>query len=166
MSDKSLHLLATDVRGKTLKLLDGVSDEMARFAPPGLSNTILWHAGHALVVVEHLGVMPATGNPASYPAGWFEMFSWKSTPASVKTWPPLSDVVRRLHEQLTHLTGVIEGLSDQQLDAIPVVNPPRNRTLRHSILHGFHDEANHQGEMWLLRKMHGARQAARTSLGS
>jgi hypothetical protein len=155
MSDKSLLLLATDVRGKTLKLLDGVTDEMARFAAPGLSNTILWHAGHALVVVEHLGLMPATGKPATYPAGWFETFSWKSTPASVQVWPPLSEVVRRLQEQLERMTGVIEGLSNEQLDAIPDVNPPRNRTLRHSILHGFHDEASHQGEIWLLRKMHG-----------
>jgi DinB family protein len=157
MSDKSLHLLATDVRGKTLKLLEGVGDETARFAPPGLNNSLLWHAGHALVVVEHLAVMPATGQPASYPAGWFEMFSWKSTPASVKTWPALSDVVRRLQVQLQRLVPVIEGLREDQLESIPVVNPPRNRTLRHSILHGFHDEANHQGEMWLLKKMYSAK---------
>jgi hypothetical protein len=159
MSDKSLHLLATDVRGKTLKLLEGIPDEAARFAPPGLNNSMLWHAGHALIVVEHLAVMPATGNAASYPAGWFETFSWKSTPAAVKSWPALSDVVKRLQEQLQQLVPVIEGLSEQQLESIPVVNPPRNRTLRHSILHGFHDEANHQGEMWLLRKMYGIKNA-------
>jgi hypothetical protein len=155
MSDPSLLLLANDVRGKTLKLLDGVTDDTACFVPAGLSNTILWHAGHALIVVEHLGVMPATGKPASYPADWFDKFSWKSTPASVMAWPPLSEVVKRLQDQLAVIVDVVKGLSNEQLDAIPAVNPPRNRTLRHSILHGFHDEANHQGEMWLLRKMHG-----------
>jgi hypothetical protein len=158
MSDTSLLLLANDVRGKTLKLLEGVTDDTARFAPPGLNNTILWHAGHSLIVVENLAVAPATGQPPRYPADWFDMFSWTSKPATVKTWPPLSEVVRRLQEQLVLLSGVIEKLTPQQLDARPPVNPPRNRTLRHSILHGFHDEANHQGEMWLLKKMYTAKQ--------
>jgi hypothetical protein len=153
MSDTTIKLLVTDVRGKTLKLLDGVSDNMALYTPPGLSNHILWQAGHVLVVVEHLAVMPATGKPASYPQGWYETFSWASKPASVTNWPALSEVVQRLKLQLEHLLGVIENLSEAQLNSVPPVNPPRNRTLRHSIVHGFHDEANHQGEMWLLKKM-------------
>jgi hypothetical protein len=65
MSDKALLHLANDVRGKTLKLLDGVSDAQARYAPPGLNNTILWHAGHAVVVNEHLGMSAATGSRRS-----------------------------------------------------------------------------------------------------
>src|SRR5436190_19630822 len=70
--DDTLILLANEVRKKTLWLLDGVTDEMARFVAPGLANSILWHAGHALVVVEHLGVVPASGGPPVLPAGWFE----------------------------------------------------------------------------------------------
>jgi hypothetical protein len=164
MPDESLLLLASEVRGKTLRLLDGVSDDLSRFAPPGLNNSILWHAGHALMVVEHLGLMPATGKPAAYPAGWFEMFSWKSNPAQVKTWPALSEVVTGLRQQLERLTSTIKALSDEQLNAI--VDPARNRTLRYSILHGLHDEAGHQGEIWLLRKLHGVRAAQATSAGS
>src|SRR5687768_13808617 len=56
MADQSLLLLLKDVRKTTIDLLYGVTDDQARFAAPGLVNTILWHAGHALVVVEHLGV--------------------------------------------------------------------------------------------------------------
>ena len=155
MPDESLLLLAGEVRGKTFRLLDGVSDQHARFAAPGLSNSILWHAGHALVVVEHLSVMPATGKPAGYPPGWFETFSWKSTPAQITEWPPLSDVIVALREQLARLSAAIPTLSPQQLQQI--VDPAKNRTLRYSILHGLHDEANHQGEIWLLRKMLAAR---------
>lgn len=153
MGDESIRLLATDVRGKTLRILDGITDEVARFTPAGLSNHILWHAGHALVVVEHLAVMPATGKPASYPQGWFDMFSWTSKPAAVTTWPTLTEVIDRLNAQLGQVLSTIESLSDEQLNSIPPVNPTRNRTLRHSVVHGFHDEANHQGEMWLLRKL-------------
>src|SRR5688572_8917777 len=108
-------LLASEVRGKTLRLLDGVSESEARFAPAGLNNTILWHAGHALVVVEHLSVAPATGGPPSYPAAWFETFSWKSVPATVTCWPTLDEVVERLREQLTRLRVAIESLPPERL---------------------------------------------------
>jgi hypothetical protein len=158
MADESLILLATEVRGKTLRLLDGVSEDAARFAPPGLHNTILWHAGHALVVVEHVSVMPATGRDTpNYPPAWFDTFSWTSSPARVTSWPSLADVIVALHEQLPRLTAAISALTDNELEK--VVDSARNRTLRYKILHGLHDEAGHQGEIWLLRKLHG-KQAA------
>jgi hypothetical protein len=147
--DESLILLATEIRGKTLRLLDGVTDADARFTPAGLSNTILWHAGHALVVVEHLSVAPATGRAPGYPQGWFETFSWKSVPATVTQWPALGEVVERLREQLTRLTSAIGALAPGELDRIG----SNGRTLRYSILHGLHDEACHQGEIHLLKKM-------------
>ena len=67
--DETLILLAQEVRRRTLRQLDGVTDEVARFAAPGLNNSILWHAGHALFVVEHLAIVPATGRPAALPQG-------------------------------------------------------------------------------------------------
>jgi hypothetical protein len=153
MPDATLLLLANDVRKKTLKLLEGLTDAQSRFAPSGLNNTILWHAGHVYVVNEHLGVSPATGKPPEYPQGWFDTFSWKSNPAQVLHWPPLEQIVAKLHEQLPRLTDAITALSPDQLNQI-VGDPSRNRTLRWSILHGLHDEANHQGEIWLLRKVY------------
>lgn len=157
MTDETLLLLASEVRGKTLRILDGVtSDDEARFTGPGLNNSILWHAGHSIMVVEHLGMIPATGQPAAYPAGWFEKFAWKTEPAKVKEWPALVEVKEQLRSQLTRLQEAIRALSPAQLDA--VVDKEKGRTLRYSILHGLHDEAGHQGEMFLLRKLY-----ARTS---
>jgi hypothetical protein len=152
MPDETLMLLARDVRNKTLKLLDGLTDAQARFAAPGLNNSILWNAGHALVVVEHLGVGPATGQPPVLPDGWFDKFSWKSQPATVKEWPAVGDVIGKLKDQLQRLTAAIEALSPQQLSQL-VGDPARGRNLRWNIMHGLHDEANHQGEMYLLRKI-------------
>ena len=149
--DETLILLAKEVRGKTLRLLEGVDDQQARFAAPGLTNTILWQGGHALVVVEHLAVSPATGQPPAYPAGWWDKFSWQSKPASITSWPTVDQVRSALREQLQRLLAAIEPLSEQQLTKI--VDAARNRTLRYSILHGLHDEAGHQGEMYLLKKM-------------
>ena len=166
MADESLLLLATEVRGKTLRLVEPllVDDAAARFAPAGLSNSALWHAGHALVVVEHLSVMPATGRPAGYPPAWKDKFIWNSNPTAVASWPPLAEVVAALKEQLPRLTAAIGALSSEQLDRI--VDPQKSRTLRYSILHGLHDEAGHQGEIWLLRKLHARQAAAATSAGS
>jgi hypothetical protein len=158
-------LLASEVRGKTLRILDAVtSDDEARFTGPGLNNSILWHAGHAIMVVEHLGLIPATGRPAGYPAGWFEKFAWKTEPAKVKEWPALAEVRDQLRSQLTRLQEAIRALSPAQLDT--VVDKEKGRTLRYSILHGLHDEAGHQGEMYLLRKLYARRAAATTSTGS
>jgi hypothetical protein len=156
MADESLSLLAKEVRGKTLRLIEGIDDRQARFAAPGLNNTILWHAGHALIVVEHLGVSPATGKAPVYPPDWWDKFSWKSNPATVTSWPTVEEVRGALRAQLDRLLAAIEPLSEQQLSKI--VDTAKNRSLRYSILHGLHDEAGHQGEMYLLKKMYAKKQ--------
>jgi len=148
MPETTLLLLLNDVRGKTLRLLDGVGDAEAKFSPPGLFNSALWHAGHALVVNEQLGVAAATGRPAACPDGWIQMFGWQSQPATITQWPALADVVAELRAQQTRFAAAIQGLTTEQLD-----RPLQNGTVRHSILHGLHDEACHQGEIWLLRKL-------------
>jgi hypothetical protein len=152
MSDESLLLLLDEVRGKTLRLLQGVTDKDARWSPPGLHNHVLWHAGHSFVLVESLA-MEALGDQPEIPEGWFEMFSWQSDPAQIASdrWPPLAQVIAHLTDQHVRLRRVIEGLSEEQLSS-PM--PGRgSRTVRYSILHGLHDEACHSGEIWLLRKL-------------
>ena len=151
MPDQTLLILLNDVRGKTLRILDQVTEEQARFAPPGLQNSILWHAGHSYVVVEHLGVSRATGKPPVYPDGWFDKFSWQSKPATVKEWPTLAEVKEGLVEQQKRLAAAIQNLTEDQL--ADTRGDPKSRPLRWAILHGLHDEADHQGEMWLLKKL-------------
>ena len=154
MADETLLTLASEVRAKTLRRLDGVTPEVSRFTAQGLNNSVLWHAGHALMLVEHLCIMPATSGAPQYPQGWFEMFGWDSRPAAIPPgdWPTLPQVADRLREQLDRLRAAIRSLPAGQLDR--VIDPARNRTLRYSIVHGLHDEACHQGEIHLLRKLH------------
>ena len=156
MADETLSLLAREVRGKTLKLIDGVDDEQARFAAPGLNNTILWHAGHSLTVVESLGLgQIITGKQPGYPADWFDKFSWKSAPPNVTSWPTIEQVCAALKTQLEQLLAALQPLTSTDLDR--VVDPGKNRTLRYAILHGLHDEAGHQGEIHLLKKLYATR---------
>ena len=113
--DDSLVLLAKEVRSKTLWLLDGVTEDMARFAAPGLTNSIIWHAGHALVVVEHLAVAPAEERRPEVPQGWFETFGWDSKPSLVTDWPAVAEVVAKLHAQLPRLTAALAATSPDRL---------------------------------------------------
>ena len=165
MPDETLQTLAREVRGKTLRLLGDVPEDAARFTA-GLSNSILWHAGHALMLLEHLCIIPATGGEPQYPKGWFEMFAWQSRPAAVPAgaWPTIADVMARLREQLDRLLALIETLPPERL--AQVCDPARNRTLRYSIVHGLHDEASHQGEIHLLRKLYGRQNVAVAREGS
>ena len=150
MADATLMLMATEIRGKTLKLLDGLSDEQAAFAAPGLHNSILWHAGHGVMLMEHLGIMPLTGSSQpEYPGGWFEAFGWKSDPRTVRAWPTAAEVRAQLERQLDRLLLLLEAADEATLSK----RDAKGRPTRYLILHGLHDEAIHQGEMYLLRKM-------------
>ncbi len=44
----TLQELAAQVRRDTLQILDVTQPTWLTYAPPGTSNHILWHAGHAL----------------------------------------------------------------------------------------------------------------------
>ncbi|HEX4125774.1 MAG TPA: DinB family protein [Tepidisphaeraceae bacterium] len=151
MADESLLQLAKGVRGKTLRILDGVSEEQARWTPAGIDNHILWNAGHALIVVENYAVAPASGKAPSVPQGWVEKFGPKSEPATVTDWPTAAEVRAKLVDQLERLTAAIAPLGEDRLGAPAKAGEPR--TLRASILVALQDEAGHQGEMYLLKKM-------------
>jgi len=150
MADQSLILLAGEVRGRTLWQLDGLSDEQARFAAPGLRNSILWHAGHALLVVEHLAVMRlADSKEISYPPDWWDKFGWQSDPQTVTSWPALNEVRAHLARQLPRLISLIESADEARLGRLDA----DGNSARFEVVHGLHDEALHAGEMYLLRKM-------------
>ena len=67
--DQSLLLLLNEVRGKTLRLLNGLTDQEAHWPPPDLHNHILWHAGHSFVLVESLAMEAIGDLPRSRKVG-------------------------------------------------------------------------------------------------
>ena len=142
--------LARQVRGCTLRLIEQVPAPWQRWAPPGTSNHVLWHAGHVLWVADVLIVEPLTGN-SELPPGWAETFGQDCRPVRETTsWPDLAEVRQRLADQLPRLIALLEGAPADRLQAIDA--PADGWNLPRGILHGLHDEARHHGEMYLLLK--------------
>jgi uncharacterized damage-inducible protein DinB len=156
--DQTLVDLLVEIRGAMLRIIEGVDDETATWRVPGLANHILWHAGHAYVVVEWL-TMGALGREPDAPAGWFELFSWESDPANIppEQFPTLSVVKAKLREQEQRLRLLFDMLTAEVL-AQPAADQP-DRSVREIIVHALQDEAAHKGEIWLLRKLHALRSA-------
>jgi len=152
----SLLILLDEVRGKTLQILEAARDEWLTWAPPGTQNHIAWHAGHCAWVTDVLITNPITGKE-ELPTTWAATFGQHGTPPAMTTsWPARTDLLRRLRDQHARLRQLLSPLTDEQLFA-----PPRQwggpRPLAYFVTHALHDEANHQGEMYLLLKMCRAR---------
>jgi hypothetical protein len=152
MPDQSLLVLLDEVRGKTIRLLNAIPPEYATWAPAGLQNTIVWHGGHAYILLECL-TMGALGRTPEVPDGWFDMFSWESHPEQVAPdrWPPLADVIVQLERQHKRMRRLINKLSDEKLEQRSVRHS--GEAVRRAIVHALHDEACHCGEIHLLRKL-------------
>jgi hypothetical protein len=144
--------MARQVRGDTLRLLAAAREEWLTWSPPGTSNHILWHAGHALWLGDVLCIERATGR-SELPAGWAEKFGMDCRPVrQTRDWPTRAELHRRLAEQLLRMQQVLAELPPERL----VVEEPHDggrRGLASAVIHGLHDEAKHQGEMYLLLKM-------------
>lgn len=152
MSDLTLLLVLDEIRGMTLRHLEGVTDAESRWTPPGLANSILWHAGHCYVVVERLTMEPLGREPIA-PPGWIDLFGWDSRPSETPAdaFPPLAEVITQLQSQHARLRSMLAETSEAEL-AQPLTDNA-DLTARHRMLHGLQDEAAHKGEIWLLRKL-------------
>jgi hypothetical protein len=95
-----LEELARQVRNATRDVLAAAKESWLTWAPPGTSNHILWHAGHALWLQVALCILPLTGR-SELPSGWREAFGSRCRPVNTTShWPVWNEVHRLLTEQL------------------------------------------------------------------
>ena len=146
-----LKELARQVRGDTLQGLDATPADRLTWAPPGTSNHILWHAGHGLWLQDLMCVKLLSGQ-SELPEGWAKTFGGNSQPGTIREWPSRDEVRSRLQSQLGRMLELLDGTTDDVLSDTPT-------SFRHKrsnvgwIIHGLHDEAKHNGEMYLLWKL-------------
>lgn len=152
MSQRALlQELARQVRQHTLQIFQAAPDAALLWAPSGTQNHILWHAGHAVWLMDVLGVALLTGRRTLAPE-WDQTFGMDGRPpAHTQHWPSREELNHRLREQLLDYLRLLEQTPEQRL-----TTPPDPAQARHSLagrlLHGLHDEACHSGEMYLLLK--------------
>jgi len=154
--------LARQVRGDTLKFLAAAPDKWLTWAPEGTSNHFLWHAGHAVWLQDVLFIEPLTGK-SELPAGWAETFGMDCRPVKLTNessgWPKRTEIERRLRQQLARVVELLAKLPTGKL-AVNAASSSSSRSLVSSAIHAWHDEAKHQGEMYLLLKLQRARAEA------
>jgi DinB family protein len=151
-----LSELATQVRSITVRQVGSADPALLPWTPPGLSNHMLWHAGHALWVGDVLTVEPVTGR-SELPAGWEAVFGEGSRPASQTNWPDVADVLTLLERQLDRVLTIFREQAASIERRAGEMSPNCGWPLLAGIIHGWHDEARHQGEMHLLAKLYRGR---------
>lgn len=144
---RMLTELGRQVRQHTVQVLDATPDPWLLWAPPGTSNHILWHAGHAVWLQDVLNIQLITGQ-SELPDGWEERFGMGCPPpVQRRDWPARTDVRRLLQAQWDRLQALYRGALPQRLAV------PGGARMVERMIHGWHDEARHHGEMYLLWKM-------------
>ena len=148
----TLQDLARQVRHDTLQILDAAQPTWLTYAPPGTSNHILWHAGHALWLQDVLCVRLLVGR-GELPVGWAEKFGMNCQALDQTIdWPTRAELGGLLRSQLCSVIELLAGTSDEQL--VQPADPDRGTaTISDRIIHGLHDEAKHCGEMYLILKL-------------
>ena len=148
----TLQELARQVRGDTIQILEAAQPEWLDYAPPGTSNHILWHAGHALWAQDVLCVRLLSGCE-ELPAGWEKTFGMDCEPVNqTEDWPSRDGLRDLLKSQLSRVLYLLAITPDSRLaeTADPVRGPA---AVSDRIIHGLHDEAKHSGEMYLILKL-------------
>jgi hypothetical protein len=144
--------LGRQVRHGTLQLLHVPDPAWLTWSPPGTANHILWHAGHALWLQDALTVRPLTGH-CELPRGWSSVFGQNSRPATTADWPSVSEVRTLLEAQLRRVLELLAHHAESIAANREKVFPAGGWPLLPGMIHGWHDEARHQGEMYLLHKL-------------
>ena len=90
------------VRGQTLKVFEGVTEEIADRIPDGFRNSIRWNLGHIYVVMERMAFQHI-GFPLQLPRGFKERFENGTSPINNSVTdvpaPTLLELVTLLSEQ-------------------------------------------------------------------
>ncbi len=152
----TLQELARQVRRDTVQILDAAQPSWLTYAPPGTSNHILWHAGHAVWLQDVLCLRLLAG-ASELPEGWSRTFGMNCRPVGeTEDWPSRDEVRERLRSQLYRQLQLLAAVGDARL-AEPADPDRGTATIAERIIHGLHDEAKHCGEMYLLLKLCRAR---------
>ena len=102
---------------------------------------------------DELTIRPLNGG-SELPPGWTKTFGQDSLPASTAHLPGEDEVRERLESQLQRVLILLDQNTDKIARNANAESQPGGWPLLAGIVHGWHDEARHQGEMHLLQKLY------------
>ncbi|WP_054957536.1 DinB family protein [Paenibacillus dakarensis] len=114
MSSSIIHS-AKAIHNMAIHQIQSIPEELFDIQAPQFNNTIRWHAGHIIVVLNHFLSMSI---PYSYevPEGYKGLFGPGTKPADWDVTPPTKDeLVQQLSEQLEHLSEVTPDMLEETL---------------------------------------------------
>jgi hypothetical protein len=104
------------VRGNTIKLVDGMSEEETRTVPRGFNNNILWNLGHILLVHEKFS-FALTNEKMDLPKHIAELFAPGTKPESWGTQvPSLDEIAVLLSKQIDRIKQILEHRLEDNLE--------------------------------------------------
>ncbi len=149
---ETLQELARQVRRDTILVLDSAEPSWLTYAPAGTSNHLLWHAGHA-IWLQDLLCEQLLGAGGTLPSDWSDKFGMNCRPPSqTKKWPSRDEIRELLQAQLTRVLDLLSTASNDTLAAMADSSRGAAK-ISDRIIHGWHDEAKHCGEMYLILKL-------------
>jgi hypothetical protein len=99
-----------------------------------------------------LTIVPVTGR-SELPEGWAARFGQNSLPGSVADWPRGAEVRAHLESQLARILELLSSNAEKIAAEADRISKETGWPIVTGMIHGWHDEARHQGEMHLLQKL-------------
>ncbi|MFY4776945.1 DinB family protein [Metabacillus sp. RGM 3146] len=106
------------VREQTLKMTEGVTEELADQIPDGFRNSIRWNLGHIYVVFER-HAFQYIGLPLHVPEGFKEQFEYGTSPLEKPagvTVPSLEELKTLLGEQHGRIKEALAHRLEEKID--------------------------------------------------
>lgn len=144
------------VRGQTLKLLDGVTEEMASQIPEGFRNNIRWNLGHIYLVLERFAFQ-YLNLPQQLPDGFNEQFSRGTSPLNTLddiAVPTLHELKALLQEQPERIQAALAHRLQEKID--PPYTTSAGMTLEmpeQFLSFGLYHEGMHLSTIKLYKKL-------------
>ncbi|MUG45726.1 DinB family protein [Paenibacillus woosongensis] len=103
------------IRGQTVKMVQGLSEEQADIIPAKFRNNIRWNLGH-IAFVQDAFAFQLNGRPSLISAQYRSFFANGTSPENwTEDVPKLADIVEVLEQQPKQIASILAGNLDERV---------------------------------------------------
>lgn len=133
------------------RLVKSIQEEELDLQPKIMNNTLRWHIGHCIVIPEHYMFHFPTESE-NIPAYYYDMFAADTSPNDWTEEPPsFAELLTKLEEQTERINAIsLDSFNMPLKEKLPF---GRFKTYAELFSFVIHHEADHIGQMKIMRKM-------------